>query len=114
MESIFEKIINFVERQRWKYNFQLTRHSRLEEDLGIYGDDATEFIIAFGKEFSVDVSNFMAAEYFRGEGIDFIGPIIQFLKREKTTEKKILTLGHLEKAALAGRLDEDVINSKNN
>ncbi|MFL5787124.1 MAG: hypothetical protein ACJ748_03655 [Flavisolibacter sp.] len=46
----------------------------------------------------------MPADYFKGEGID-----IFFWKREN--KKKGLTVGHLEKAIIAGRLDEEVINS---
>ncbi len=74
----------------------------MEKQLGIYGDDATEIMLVYGKEFNVDVSKFMAASYFSGEGFSLFG------KDEKTKE---LTLGDLEKGVIAGRLDEEVINS---
>jgi hypothetical protein len=45
----------------------------LYEDLGIYGDDATDLLISYGKRFNVDVSKFMAADYFKGKGVDMIG-----------------------------------------
>ena len=80
----------------------ITESSLLEEDLGIYGDDAVEYIIAFGKEFNVDVSKFMAADYFSGEGITISA---------KKLPKKELSVAHLIKAIIAGRLDEEVINS---
>jgi acyl carrier protein len=80
----------------------INHQTRLYEDLGIYGDDAVEFLIAFGKKFNVDVSKFMAADYFKGEGASFFDI-------EKPT--KPLTLLHLKKAIIAGRLDEEVINS---
>lgn len=54
------------------------------------------------KPFSVDVTKFMAADYFKGDGIDILG-----LEKSKRT----LTVGHLEKGILACRLDEEVINS---
>jgi alcohol dehydrogenase YqhD (iron-dependent ADH family) len=80
----------------------ITESAYLEKDLGIYGDDAVEYIIAFGKAFNVDVSKFMAAYYFSGEGISF---------SKKRQEKKELSITHLIKAIKAGRLDEEVINS---
>ncbi len=108
-DKILEKLIQFIIKQRWNYDFQLTKETTLENDLGIYGDDAVEFIIAFGKEFNVDVSKFMAADYFRSEG-DFILPaIIRFITGRKKKVRKVLTIGHLEKAVIAGRLDEQVI-----
>jgi acyl carrier protein len=82
----------------------------LEDDLGVSGDDAVEFIAAFGKEFNVDVSHFMAADYFEPEGDIILLSILRFLTGRKKQSKKILTVGHLEKAIVAGRLDEDVIS----
>jgi len=103
----------FIKKERGEYKYPLNRDIRLYEDLGIYGDDAVEFLMAFGREFKVDVSKFMAADYFKDEGIDFLTPIINLLSRNKRqlAEKKTLTLGHLEKAIAAGRLDEEVVNS---
>lgn len=90
---------------------ELSDETLLEDDLGISGDDAFELIIAFGKEFNVNVSNFMAADYFSGEG-DFILPaIINFFTGRKEKIRRELRLKHLEKAMIAGRLDEEVINS---
>jgi hypothetical protein len=110
--EVSERLKIFIEKERWQYEFPLTNDVRLYEDLGIYGDDAVEFLIAFGKEFNVDVSNFLAADYFKGEGIDFITPILNLFRNKRvTTNKKVLTLGHLEKSIKAGRLDEEVINT---
>src|SRR4051812_48318497 len=108
-DEIFERIQNFVEKERWKYNFPLTREIRLEEDLDITGDDSVEFITAFGKEFNVDISKFMLADYFNGEGIDILSPIVKLITGKSKPAKKILTLGHLEKSVVAGKLDETVI-----
>jgi len=113
--DISESLKKFIIKARWEYKFPLMTDTRLYEDLKIYGDDAVEFLIDFGKEFNVDVSNFMAADYFKGEsGVDFITPIINLFKKDKikpTKATKTLTLGHLEKAISVGRLDEEVINS---
>lgn len=111
MEDILERIQKFVVKERWEYDFPLTRDTRLEQDLRITGIDAVNFIVAFGKEFNVDVSKFMAADYFNDEGIDIIGPLIRLFTGKQKEEKKVLTLGHLEKAVRLGRLDEEVIHS---
>ncbi|MCD6067058.1 MAG: hypothetical protein K0S33_1884 [Bacteroidetes bacterium] len=92
---------SFIEKVRWKYEFPLTKETRLYEDLGLYGDDAVEFFEEFGAEFNVVLANFNIAKYFKGEGWSL-----------KEIEKgRSLTLYDLEKAIKAGRLDEDIINS---
>jgi acyl carrier protein len=83
----------------------ITESTCLERDLGIYGDDAVDYIVAFGKAFNVDVSKFMAADYFTGEGFS----LLEMFKKGR--EKKELSIGALIKAIKAGRLDEEVINS---
>ena len=107
--DIFHKLKEFTISQSAVNDEEITRETRLAEDLGVYGDDAVDFIIAYSKAFNVDVTKFMAADYFRAEGGIrlplFLTTIFNF------DEKKVLTIGHLEKGILAGRLDEDVINS---
>jgi acyl carrier protein len=109
--QIFDRIKQFTSKQAGIVEGKITENLSLENDLGIYGDDAVEFIIAFGKEFNVDVSNFMAADYFSAEGDPVLPAIIRFITNKKKRKLKDLRLIHLKKAVKAGRLDEDVINS---
>lgn len=109
--SVFDKLQKFVIEKSFVDDEIITRETRLQDDLGIYGDDAVEFIIAFAKEFNVDVSHFMAAEYFSPEGDIILPAIIRALTGRKKTKQNELTVGHLEKGILAGRLDEEIINS---
>ncbi len=111
-ENMFTKLVQFTIKQSCVKDEQITRETKLYDDLGIYGDDAVDFLVAYGKTFNVDVSKFMAADYFKGEGIEIIGPIIKRIIGQKKTEpvKKTLTVAHLEKGIIAGRLDEEVIN----
>lgn len=84
--------------------------SRLYEDLGIYGDDAAELLVNYGKRFNVDVSKFMAADYFKGEGVDMIGWLIRlFSGKQRVSKLKVLTVNDLEKGRIAGRLDDEVV-----
>ncbi len=90
---------------------EIDRNSTLGKDLGITGDDADEFLVAFAKEFKVDVGQFPIGDYFNDEGDVILPSIIRIITGKRKRERKILTVGHLEKAMIAGRLDEEVINS---
>ncbi|MDX1937545.1 MAG: DUF1493 family protein [Flavihumibacter sp.] len=107
--DIFDRLKEFTISQSAVNDEEITRETKLAEDLGVYGDDAVDFIIAYSKFFNVDVTKFMAADYFRAEGgIKLPSFLTTIFDGDK---KKELTVGHLEKGILAGRLDEEVINS---
>jgi acyl carrier protein len=110
-DETFDKLKAFVIEEAAVDAEEVTKEAKIEEDLGIYGDDAVEFMIAYGKVFNVDVSKFMAGEYFDAEGDWILPAIIRFLTGRKKKKNKILTVAHLEKGIYAGRLDEEVINS---
>ena len=111
-EELLDAIKEFTQEQAGKDPKDIKENSFLEKDLGIYGDDAIEYILAFGKRFNVEVSNFMAADYFSGEGYS-LRSIFKALIGKQTEEQKQkeLSIEHLIKAIKAGRLDEEVINS---
>ncbi len=56
-----DQLIDFISEFSGIRKSKINSDSRLLEDLRIYGDDSTELLVAYGKEFDVDVSNFMAA-----------------------------------------------------
>jgi acyl carrier protein len=67
-EPVFDKIKSFVEELRWQYPFELKRETEIEQDLGITGDEAYEFIAAYSRHFFVFVLNFRFEDYFKQEG----------------------------------------------
>lgn len=83
------------------YN-DLTPNLSLSNDLGIYGDDASELIISFSEKFNVDISHFKFDEYFEGEG-DVISKFVVKLFNGKKT-KKDLGIDDLKAAILSGKL----------
>lgn len=108
-EDVFIKLKEFVVNKSGIDDEPINKATRIQEDLGVSGDDAVEFILAYGKEFNVDVTNFMAADYFEAEG----GLRIWYLLKDLlgfNKKGKILTVGHLEKGIYAGKLDEEIIN----
>lgn len=99
-ERKFQELIQFVRDQTRELKMPMTRETLIEDGLGVTGDDAEELIFAFSRKFGVDISNFLFGNYFNNEPNVF------------TIPRKLLpfTIGHLEKAMIAGRLDDDIIN----
>ena len=106
--AIFDKLKSFVITQAAVEEGEVTEDAQIEDDLGVTGDDAVDFIITYGKAFNVDVSNFMAADYFGSEG----GIRVPVFFGSNKRHRKTLTVKHLEKGILAGRLDEEIINGE--
>ena len=65
----------------------------------------------FAKHFNVDVSNFKIGDFF-GDEEDYITAAIKDIFRDKERGLKPLTVGDLERAILAGRLDDSVLDSR--
>jgi acyl carrier protein len=101
----FDQIKAFVVEQRWEYDFVLTSETELMKDLKIWGDDATDFILAFGKAFNVDLSKMHLDKYFPPEGNPILSTIIRLLMLKKAPVYLSLTLGDLEEAVKTGRLE---------
>jgi Protein of unknown function (DUF1493) len=83
---------------------RLQADTRLEEDLGMTGADAAEFLNAFAETFEVDLTGIVFHKHF---GPECAGPIL-FCPRELREEMKDLgkypvTVGHLVEVAAAGR-----------
>ena len=101
-EGRFSELVVFVREQIGEYDMPITRETLIEDGLGVTGDDAEDLIIAVGKKYNVDIRNFNFRKYFYDE------PGIFNFKNRKIEP---FTISHLEKAIIAGRLDEEVINS---
>lgn len=100
-EEKFAELLDIIRKISGEYTQTLTRDALIEEGLGICGDDAIELILAVSKRFNVDVSNFNFGKYFSDEPLFFYD------------SNKVLapfTVAHLERAVIAGTLDEDVIS----
>lgn len=99
-------LIDFIRKQSGVGHAEaISAQTRLQDDLGVYGDDATDLLLAYAKTFHVDVSHFMAADYFDGEGLDVLAWF-----RPVKPHRKDLTVGHLQRGIEAQRLDETIIH----
>lgn len=113
--QLFEKLKMFVIKQSAVSESEIiNENTSIQNDLGIYGADAVEFIIEFGKEFNIDISNFKISDYFKDEGDQFFNTLIQFFLKKETNKKKDLLVKHLLKAVMIGKLDETCISMESN
>ena len=110
-DEIFNTLKEFVIKQSAVDDEEITMDTQIENELGVTGDDAVDFMIAYGNTFNVDVTKFMAADYFGPERNVFLSELFRVIFAYREKKRKILTVGHLEKGILAGRLDEEIINS---
>jgi Protein of unknown function (DUF1493) len=115
LEQALEKVIAFFkERYNWACLKNINRDSGIEKNIGISGDDAVVFLNDYANIFGVDCSNFNFGTYFHAEG--GIGLINGFLNLFRPPGKKVnnpakeLTIEHLAKGIVAGRLDDEIIN----
>ncbi|SAK59949.1 acyl carrier protein [Caballeronia pedi] len=90
----------------------LTPSSRLEEDLGLTGVDAVEFMDKCAETFNVSAQGFPYARYFGAENFDPIGSVVQlFSKRHRPPALVPLTLGMLAQAMRLGRWDTTLLEA---
>lgn len=108
-EYTFQQLVDFVAQELWGLEGQPNKDTKLYADYGLYGDDAVEFILAYGEHFNVDVSQFMLADYFKAEGDSFIDEMISCFTGNKCSVPKDLSLGDLEKGIIAGKLNDEVL-----
>lgn len=87
--------------------------STLEDDLGVTGDDADDFMGAFSKHFNVEPGNFDFHRYFEMEGFS-VWPFSIFTnwlhKRwgiKKYDQREPLTVGMLQRAIELGIWDSE-------
>ncbi len=88
--------------------------SRLFSDLGLDGDDAYEFMVAFAAKYKVDLSEFHWLHYFGDEGIDPFKPVVETIARlvnpsirrrwrAASEAEREITIEHLARVAAEGR-----------
>lgn len=93
-----------------RLNLQPT--SRLEEDLGLTGLDAVEFIDKWAETFNVQAQNFPYRRYFGPEGQQLLSSFLGlFMKRFRPPTLLPLTLGMLAEAMRRGKWDTSEIEA---
>jgi len=94
METLNAELVDFIREETLDPSLAITEDLSIENDLGISGDDAYEFMMAFSKRFSVNIRDFDYSDYFNSEP-SFFGIV---------SEKSSLTVGVLNRAIKEGTL----------
>jgi hypothetical protein len=100
-DEFLKQVLGLIEKKMGRYKKPITRETCLEKDLGMTGDDAVEFLLDYGKKYSVDLTKFDIRKYFMPEG-DVFGM--------SSHKEKELTVGDLEKGIIAKQLSEEIIS----
>lgn len=81
---------------------EIRMETRLEEDLGMTGDDAWEFMQGFSERFHVDMGAFVFQDYFGQEGCN---PLLLFgmLLGFHAKPRQAITVSHLVDVAHSGK-----------
>lgn len=99
--SKFTELVSFIRDIIGEYEMIITRETAIESDLGVSGDEAGRLVVTLSKKYGFSIENFRFSRYFNDEPSFFCN----------SRNVQPFTVGHIEKAILAGRLDEEVINS---
>ncbi len=112
----FDRICRLLDRHVGRLDRRgrpVTRETRLEQDCGLTGDDAREFLEAFKSAFDVDFSDFRFCDYFgpEGFGLDFgVAGLVRWLRGEPKKFPGIpVTIGHLIRIATLKRWDPAIL-----
>lgn len=103
--GLFSRVREFVADQRGVDVEKVSEATTLFGDLGLDGDDATEFFQAFARAFQVDISEFDFSRFFGREGLTLAAPLIWLRQamRNGTPEERAgfaqITVGQLVRAA---------------
>lgn len=104
MNNDFERIKLFISKHWSIPENKLDRNTKLEDDLGITGDDAVEFFDKFSKKFNIDISNLDLCKYFESEGVGLLNISWLFGKRRKVKRSlHEITIADLENTLKVGR-----------
>ena len=77
-EVLLDRVKAFVARQLSVRSDKLTLATRIREDIGCDGDDGEEFLLAFSKEFGVDLAGLRIEQYFNAEYMMACSPLAFF------------------------------------
>ena len=101
IENLKDEVMSFIRDYLSDYKIAITESTSIEDDLYLTGEEAEDLLIKYSKRYKVNLENFMFSNYFNDE--PKMLPVPRVVKP--------LTISHLAKGIIAGKLDEEVINS---
>ena len=95
------KLFKFIENETGIILDESCLHFSVQKDLGIYGDEAYDFILNFSNIFEVDITEFEFNEYFNNEMDGISRFLISFFRK---SNKRQLTIEKLRQAIINKKL----------
>lgn len=106
--DIQQDVLSFVQTHLGHSHGDLSGTTRLGADLGLDGDDASEFMTDFAKTFEVDLSEFSFVDHFSVEsGLNPIGLLVRLFTKGKRSEAADVRIDDLVRAAEAKKWSEE-------
>jgi len=102
------KVVATVNADNRGYKKELTRDTRVVEDLHLQGLPAGDLLDAIVDEFDVDFRSFPFQRYFVDEGISFFS--LCFGRKNGNKKLRIINIKMLEMAVRLGRWDTQLID----
>jgi len=104
--KLIEQIRNMIPDSLLSDITDFNESTELESDLGITGDDASEFLFDFSQKFNIKLTHFDINQYFLLEGEDHLQTLLGWLRLRKIKKhnRKKLTIGDLIQAIKIGEL----------
>jgi hypothetical protein len=107
--DLTDRVLWFVADETGANWTMLTLETRLRDDIGLEGDEATFFFLEFGKQFGVDLSELDLTSYFHSDAelsfplgfIWVIQDLYLWYRGKKLTAKKDIQVSDLLAAARA-------------
>lgn len=101
-ERIFIDVCQFVHEYIGVPKDKVSETTVLQKDLGLEGDDAGEFMVAYAERFSVNLDDFNFGEYFDVEGgFNPIYFVYLLVVKPNHLKKKNIAVSNLVDAAVA-------------
>ncbi|SDP18111.1 Protein of unknown function [Filomicrobium insigne] len=104
-KELWERLLKFV-REETRTRKNISGDTDIAHDLGVDGDDALEFMLAFQREFNVDLSNFRFNLHFGSEGFDLISAIEALVRKKGGIPVTIFILFYAAKSSRWPELDQ--------
>lgn len=107
-DALATRVIECVARSAGLSAELMRQNRNFEVNFDVDGDDGDELMMAYGKEFGVDLSNFTFSDYFGAEGVvDPISLVLALFERPNArSARRKLTIGNLVESARKGRWEE--------
>ena len=105
MKSIREEVIDFISAELLVSKSELRDETSLTHDLGVAGDDGSEFLNKFCNKFNVSCTGFDSTKYFGEESSgNIFSAIFELLTKRHLRNSPSLTIGDMIVGAETGQL----------